>query len=104
MRKVIEGKVYDTGTAIHVCDLPCHHFPGDFSYHETGLYRTKKGVYFLAGEGGPMSMWSESTGNNSWSGGSGLMPISADNARAHAEAAGLDPEEMISAGFEIEEA
>lgn len=104
MKRVIDGKIYNTATATEICDLPCHHYRGDFHWHDTTLYRTKKGAYFLAGEGGPMSLWAEPSGNNGWSGGSGLRVITAEEAREYAEQAELDPEAMQQAGFELEEA
>lgn len=104
MKRVIDGKVYNTETAEEVCELPCHYYPGDFQYHETTLYRTPKGAYFLAGKGGPMTMWSEPSGNNGYSGGSGLRVIDQAEAREYAESAELSPEAMQAAGFELEEA
>lgn len=103
MKRVIDGKVYDTETATAICELACHYYQGDFNWHDTRLYRTQRGAYFLAGDGGPMSMWAVPEGSNGYSGGSGLSVIDADEAREHAERAGLSPEEMIEAGFTIEE-
>ena len=102
MKRVIAGRVYNTETATDICTQSrCH---SDFSDHTTTLYRTKNGNYFLSGEGGPQSRWSQSCGQNSWSGGSGLIPIDADEARQFAEDRELDPDEMIEAGFAITEA
>ena len=103
MKRSINGKIYNTDTAEFICDLPCHYYRSDFKWHDTSLYRTKKGTYFLAGEGGPMSMWSEPCGSGSWSGGSGIRVIGRDEALEYAEQAGLEPEEMIDAGFELQE-
>ena len=102
MKKVIDGRVYNTETADCICDLRCSHYPSDFAYHETSLYRTKKGAYFLAGKGGPMSRWRCKVGNG-FSGGSGLLLLDYEEARGYAEAADLEPEEMAAAGFAIEE-
>lgn len=104
MKRVIDGRIYNTQTADEVCELVCHHYPGDFQFHETTLYRTPKGAYFLAGKGGPMSMWAQPEGNNGYSGGSGLRVIDAEEARGYAEAAELSPDDMQAAGFELEEA
>lgn len=103
MKKVIEGKVYNTETATLIGELCCSSYPGDFRYHKTGLYQSPKGTYFLAGSGGPKSMWSQSEGNSGYSGGSGLVTIPADEARSHAEDMDLDEEEMRAAGFLVEE-
>ena len=51
MKKVINGKIYNTETAtlIHQWDNGRR---GDFSSCEEDLYRTKKGAFFIHGEGG----------------------------------------------------
>ena len=102
MKRVIAGRIYNTETATEIACIDRTH--SDFADHTTRLYRTKNGNYFLAGNGGPQSRWSQSFGNNSWSGGSGLIPIDKDDARDFAESADLSPEEMIAAGFDIKEA
>ncbi len=104
MKRVIDGRVYNTETATEVCELPCSYYPGDFNFHQTSLYLTKNGRYFLAGKGGPMTMWAERCGNSGTSGGSGVMPLDKSDARCHAESAELSPEAMTAAGFEVEEA
>jgi len=71
--------------------------------HKTSLYLTKKGNYFIEGWGGPASMWSVGCGQNSWAGGSGLRVISKEVAQHYAEQAELLPEEMLEAGFAVEE-
>ncbi len=102
MKKVIEGKLYNTETATLICTLPCHKTnPRDFEWHDTELYRSPKGTYFVAGEGGAASMWARPV-NNGNSGGEGLRVVDAEDARGYAEAAGLDPEEMVAAGFPVE--
>lgn len=103
MRRVIGGKSYDTETGKKICELPCSYYQGDFQYHLTSLYRSPRGAYFLAGEGGPMSMWAQPEGSNGHTGGSGLCVIDQDDAREHAERAGLSSDEMKEAGFTIEE-
>ena len=52
MKKIIEGKVYDTETADCAAEWSSPHTRSDFHYCEEGLYRTKKGTWFLAGEAG----------------------------------------------------
>jgi hypothetical protein len=74
MKKVINRKVYDTETASFVAEAS-YSYPGDFQYWEESLYRTTDGMYFLAGEGGPMSHYAKSIGNNTTSGSSKITPI-----------------------------
>ena len=103
-KQVINGKVYNTETAEEICELPCSYYGSDFNFHLTHLYRTLKGAYFLAGKGGPMSMWAEPSGGNGRTSGSGIRVLDAEAARGYAESANLNEEEMIDAGFEVEEA
>ena len=104
MKHIIAGRIYNTETAIRICELPCRFYKGDFQYHDTDLYRTRNGNYFIAGQGGPASMWAEPCGNNGYSGGSGIRPVDTDTAMRYAETAELSPEEMVAAGFDIQEA
>jgi hypothetical protein len=83
MKAIIDGKRYDTETATEICDVsPRGFYRGDFRYEDTQLYRTPRGNWFLAGEGGPMSRWARSVGLNGYSSGRGLRPLDADEARA----------------------
>ena len=75
MKRVIKGQTYNTETAVDLCKLPCSIDSQDPYWHDTHLYMTKKGTFFLAGEGGPMSRWGKSSGPNKLSGGSGIEPI-----------------------------
>jgi len=86
MKRIIDGKRYNTETAECVCDCsPRGFYRGDFRYEDTQLYRTPRGNWFLAGEGGPSSRWARAAGLNSWTGGSGIQPLDADEARSMLE-------------------
>ena len=105
MKRIIDGKLYETSKANRVCDVSSSsHNYGDFGWHETVLYRTAKGNFFVAGEGGPRSMWAELTGQNSWSSGKGIRAIGEDEARGYMEAAGCSAEKFIEVGLPLEEA
>ena len=103
MRKVIDGKRYDTETAEQVCDVSGPHScdRGNFRWDDTYLYRTPRGRWFLAGRGGPMSRWA-SYNCNTYGSGSGLNAIDADEAREFVERYGTveDSEKY----FTVEEA
>lgn len=71
MRKVLDGKVYDTEKAELIASYSYSN-SGDFRYESEDLYVTKKGNFFFEYAGGAMSKYRESVGNNSWSGSSGL--------------------------------
>ena len=74
MKEVINGKMYNTETAEAIHEWDNGLYGNDFRSCEKTLYRTKKGNYFVAGEGGPMSCYAVSNGNTT-SGGSGIRPI-----------------------------
>jgi hypothetical protein len=80
MRRIIDGKRYDTETAEDVASWHNHYYPNDFHYCTETLYRTKKGGWFLAGEGGPLSKYARSCGDGR-RGGKGLFPITEEEAR-----------------------
>jgi len=103
MKSIVNGKTYNTETADQLCNLPCSSNRGDFGYHDTKLYRTKKGAFFLAGCGGARSMWAESVSNGSI-GGSGIRPVSEAEAREHMESADCEEEDFIAAGLPVDEA
>lgn len=103
VRRVIDGKIYDTETAQQICGLPCWFNRTDFEWHDTALYRSPKGRYFVAGEGNAASMWSQPVGNNCRGGGRGLRAVDAAEARAIMEDAGCSVDDFRAAGLEVEE-
>lgn len=84
MKKIINGKVYDTDTAR---DMGGDSFGNyrDFSHWSGTLYQKRTGEFFLHGEGGPMSRYAETVGQNEWSGGEKIIPLSPAKAREWAE-------------------
>ena len=85
MKKIIDGALYNTETARRIGRWSNSYNSNDFQWCEEELYKTKSGKSFLYGEGGPMSKYAVSSGNNSWSGGSHIEPMSPEAARAWAE-------------------
>lgn len=77
MKTIQSGTRYDTDKAVLIGEASGgSEFVTDFSYWSAGLYKTPRaGRYFLAGEGGPMTRWSRSSGQNSWTGGEGIIPL-----------------------------
>lgn len=84
MNKIINGKRYSTESAKWIGSVD-YGTPGDFSHYSDNLYRKKTGEFFLYGEGGPMSIYAESTGENEWSGGEAITPLSYEEAQVWAE-------------------
>ena len=85
MKKIINGRSYDTETAREVASWGNAGGRNDFAHLEETLYQKKNGEFFLFGEGGPMTKYAVSTGQNTWSGGSKIIPLSYDSAREWAE-------------------
>lgn len=79
MKKIINGKSYNTETAEEVASFWNGLCSGDFGSLSESLYRTKKGSWFIAGEGGPMTKYARHYGNMT-SGGAELIPITAQQA------------------------
>lgn len=80
MKSVINGKRYDTETALLIGKESANCSRSDFSYWEAELYRTKRsGAYFLAGYGGPMTQFGQSVDGGRTSG-SKIIPMSEDEA------------------------
>lgn len=91
MRKVIKGKLYDTEKATMVAEWS-DGYPSDFRYCCEELYRKRTGEYFVHGEGGAMSKYAESCGQNQWMGGEAIRPVSYDEARQWLEEHGTAEE------------
>ncbi len=95
MKKIINGKLYDTATATLI-GSDQYSNPGDFDYWCEILYRKKNGEYFLCGEGGARSQYSRQTGLNEWSGGETIIPMDVIEAKEWAESH-LDADAYINA-------
>ena len=79
MKRIIDGLTYNTETATKVASWS-HGYRGDHGMYEESIYVTKHGRWFRSGFGGPASMYAKSVDNNSYSGGSGLFPLTEDEA------------------------
>ena len=102
MKKIINGKMYNTETAKKIGWWSNGASYSDFNRIEEALYLKKTGEYFLFGEGGPMTGYAESCGDNCWSGGSAIRPMTEEQAKRWAEKK-LDADEYIAAFGEPEE-
>lgn len=84
MQKVIKGKMYNTETSCYLGSEQ-YGYPRDFSYYYERLYRTKKGTFFLHGEGGGMSKYRCRCLNGSWASGEDIIVLDEDEAREWVE-------------------
>ncbi|MEO5334936.1 MAG: hypothetical protein H7839_23225 [Magnetococcus sp. YQC-5] len=105
MKTIINGKRYDTDKADLIDEARGGNGPGDFSFWEAGLYRTQKSkTCFLAGKGGAMTQWATHHSDGGRSGGSGITPLSREDALAWAEQNLTTQEVEAGFGDVIEEA
>jgi hypothetical protein len=101
VKAIIDGRIYNTDTADFVCEWS-YGWEGDLRWHETALYRTKKGTFFIAGRGGPRSEWAHHEGSSS-SSGSGLRVVSPEEAQCRMEDAQCREDLFAAHGFTLEE-
>jgi len=80
MKAVIEGKRYDTATAMEIGRGESKAYLGDFHYISERLYMTPRGNFFLAGEGGPLSRYGRPAHGGGTCGGYGIIPVTKEEA------------------------
>lgn len=85
MRKIINGRKYDTETATEVGYWQNMGDTRQFEYMCETLYRKRGGEYFLHGEGGAATKYAKSYGLNEWGYGERIMPMTHVEARQWAE-------------------
>lgn len=85
MKKIIEGKLYDTNTAKEVGYKSNNKPYNDFDYVCETLYIKRTGEFFLHGDGGPMTKYAVYSGDNSWGGGEKIIPMTYETAKKWAE-------------------
>jgi hypothetical protein len=84
MKKVINGKVYNTETAVRLGDWSNGLFTNDLYYVSEDLYKTKAGAYFLYCDGGAGTSYTKTS----------INPLTYDEAAEWAEEK-LDGEDYI---------
>ena len=102
MKKIINGKMYDTETAKRIGDWNNNCSTTDFNYYMERLFQKKTGEFFLYGEGNAASKYSRSCGQNEWCGSSEIIPLLFEEAREWAEKK-LDADTYIGIFGEPEE-
>lgn len=102
MKKIIDGKRYDTETAFEkIAEYSNGLGLSDFRHCNEELYRTDSGTWFLHGEGGPLTGYSRPVGNLT-AGGEDITPLTDDEARGWLER--HDFPDVVEKYFEIEDA
>lgn len=102
MKRIIDGKIYNTDTATFIGNHQYSH-RGDAHSEDTSLFRTPKGAFFVQGTGGAYSRWSRPCGSNGMSGGHGIQALTPTEALAWCEVAGIDAD-VIAQYFSVVEA
>ncbi len=93
MKKIINGKKYDTDTAEYLVQYNSVY--GSFEDYKETLYRKRTGEFFLAGKGGPESKYRQRVGNGGWSDGAGIIPLTQEEAKKWVEENANDRYEEI---------
>lgn len=95
MRKIIDGKSYDTGKAELIGEYESEFGRSDFKWFREELYRKRTGEYFIYGEGHAQSRYAKQA-HGMWGAGEAITPMSYDGARKWAE------EHLGAEGYERE--
>lgn len=101
MKKIINGRKYDTGTAEKLGERS-YSYRGDFNFVSEELYRKKTGEFFLYGEGGGMTQYASRVDSNCWTGGEDIIPLTEKEAKEWAERF-LDADEYEAIFGEVQE-
>ena len=84
MKKIINGRMYNTDTAKKLGSYQRSN-ERDFNYCYEALYVKKKGEYFVAGEGGPLTSYAHAVSGGGWTGGEDITPLTESEAREWVE-------------------
>lgn len=102
MKKIINGKKYDTTTAKCMGEWTNNASRSDFNWCSEMLYRKRTGEFFLYGEGGPMTRYAHCYEDGNWGYGKDIIPLSYEDAQKLAEKH-LDADEYEAIFGEVEE-
>ena len=75
MKRIINGKKYDTDKSEEIANYRNTGDRGDFKYCEETLYRSPKGNWFLYGQGGAMSKYATRHVDGGASSGEAIVPL-----------------------------
>lgn len=84
MKRVINGKKYDTETAVSIHTIEFNFNYGNFTYYSEALYRKKTGEFFLYGEWGALTKYAELEAGG-LKDGRQIIPLTEEQAKAWAE-------------------
>ena len=103
MKKIIEGKRYNTETATYIGRYRTDTMSRrDFRYLEEELYQKRTKEFFLYGEGGAMTKYAKYVEGCGYTDGEKIIPLSEDEARDWVEEH-MDVDDYIELFGECEE-
>lgn len=87
MKKIINGKSYNTDTAKKVAEWSSNYGVSDFNYYEEALYRKRTGEYFIYGSGNAASKYAQPAygEQNAFEPGEAIIPLTLDGAKKWCE-------------------
>ncbi len=85
MKKVINGKLYDTEKAARMASWENIQDCRSFNHMEETLYRKRTGEYFLHGEGEARTRYARQYESNMWGHGEEIVPLTVQAAQKWAE-------------------
>lgn len=80
MKKIINGRLYNTNTAEEVDSYREPRSYNDFRFFEETLYKKRTGEFFLAGNGGPLTKYGERVGDMTGYG-ENIFPLTEDEVK-----------------------
>jgi hypothetical protein len=101
VKKIINGKMYNTETAKEQGSYENMWNNTDFNHYSETLYKKKTKEFFLYGSGGALSKYSSSGGGSSW-GTNEIIPLTDSEAKNWAMEH-LEADEYIDIFGEVEE-
>lgn len=104
MKRIIDGKLYNTDTAIEIASWDNGLYSSDFGHCTETLYKTKNGAFFVYGSGGAMSRWSVPVGSNGRGGGDGMEALTEAEALRWCEDCAIDVDDMAEHFTTIQDA
>lgn len=102
MKRIIDGKLYNTDTAEFIGEASNTWRVSDYSYYHEELYRTKKGSFFLYGKGNGASKYRSYEGDG-FGPGEKIVPCSVEDAKHWVENH-MSPEDYEEVFGAVEEA
>lgn len=101
MKKIINGRLYNTETSVVLAKRESGYFYGDYRSFEEILYKKSTGEYFLYGTGGALSKYAMEAGGDIMAG-ENIFPLTEEEATQWAEKY-LTCEQYVSIFGEVKE-